>query len=351
VLDAFHMDAALVAASYGRSSFLEELALAETKFLWRINWQRTCTVPFPNVSWNRSDLSALHLAAAYGNVETLRFYLGRQLLENIDCLDSDGLTPLIHAAWTGQVHQVDYLCRNGANPDFQCPNHGINHGRTALHFAVLSASFKTVQTLLQHDAKSLPDFEGARPLFLAYEIGDQGIIRALEPSDDASMLKPASNATSIDPSQDTTTQQHQRGLAHALQAGIRSGNLELCKQLRTSGCHLDVDLDCGGCSPLILATQAGKFDIAKWLLENGASTTKVSCRQHGGSNCNTPLEYLLSQSTIEDTELIQAFIDKFLVDGGDIMEEGLLVCAASSGNTTALRLLLEQRKKMATHSR
>jgi hypothetical protein len=63
------------------------------------------------------------------------------------------------------------------------------------------------------------------------------------------------------------------------------------------------------------------------------------------------LEYLLSQTTIEDTKLIQAFIDKFLADGGDIMEEGLLVCAASSGNTTALRLLLEQRKKMATHSR
>jgi ankyrin repeat protein len=352
MLDAYQMDAAIVAASYGSSSFLKELALAEKRFPWRINWQRTCTVPFPeNGSGNRSGLSALHLAASHGNVETLRFYLDRQLLGNIDCLDSDGLTPLIHAAWTGQMHQVDYLCRNGANPDFQCPNHGPNHGRTALHFAVLGAHFTTVQTLLQHGAKSLPDFEGTRPLFLAYEIGDQGIIQALRPSDDTFTLRPAPNATSISPSQDTTNQQHQRGLAHALQAGIRSGNLELCKQLRTSGCHLDVDLDCGGCSPLILATEYSRFDIAKWLLENGASTTKISCRQHRGANRNTPLEYLLSQPSIEDTELIQAFIDKFLTDGGDIMEEGLLVCAASFGNTTALRLLLEQRKKLATHSR
>jgi ankyrin repeat protein len=353
MLDAYQMDAAIVAASYGSSSFLKELALAEKRFPWRINWQRTCTVPFPeNGSGNRSGLSALHLAASHGNVETLRFYLDRQLLGNIDCLDSDGLTPLIHAAWTGQMHQVDYLCRNGANPDFQCPNHGPNHGRTALHFAVLGAHFTTVQTLLQHGAKSLPDFEGTRPLFLAYEIGDQGIIiQALRPSDDTFTLRPAPNATSISPSQDTTTQQHQRGLAHALQAGIRSGNLEHCKQLRTSGCHLDVDLDCGGCSPLILATEYSRFDIAKWLLENGASTTKISCRQHRGANRNTPLEYLLSQPSIEDIELIQAFIDKFLADGGDIMEEGLLVCAASFGNTTALRLLLEQRKKLATHSR
>lgn len=347
MLDVFQMDAALVAASCGWSSFLEELALAEKKFPWRINWQRTCTVPFPeNGSGNRSDLSALHLAAVYGNVDTLRFYLDRQLLENIDCLDSDGLTPLIHAAWTGQVHQVDYLCRNGANLDFQCST----NGRTALHFAVLGASFTTVQTLLQHGAKSLPDSEGTRPLFLAYESGDQGIIRALQQTDDAFKLRHAPNATSIDPFQETTTQQHQPGLAHALQAGIRSGNLELCKQLRTGGCHLDVDLDCGGCSPLMLATQYGRFDIAKWLLENGASITKVSCEHHGDSNCNTPLEYLLSQSTIDDTELIQAFIDKFLADGGDIMEEGLLVCAASSGNTTALRLLFGQRKKLAIHS-
>jgi ankyrin repeat protein len=265
MLDALQMDAALVAVGYGRSGFLEELALAEKRSPWRINWQRTCTIPLPeNGPGNRSGLSALHLAAAHGNVESLRFYVDRQLLENIDCLDSDGLTPLIHAAWTGQVRHVDYLCRNGANPNFQCPNHGRHHGRTALHFAVLSASFTTVQTLLQqHKAKSLPDFEGTKPLFLAYEIGDQGIIHALQQSDDAFMLEPAPNATSIDLSQDTTTQQHQRGLAHALQGAIRSGNLELCKQLRTSGCHLDVDLDCGGCSPLMLATQAGKFDIAK----------------------------------------------------------------------------------------
>jgi ankyrin repeat protein len=345
--DTWGRDAALAAVERSQSSFLEELALAETssKFSWRINWQQTCTLLGGNQRHTISGINALHLGADR-SVDALRFYLDRQLLE-VDSVDSDGDTPLMRAALTGQVRQVDYLCQKGANVNFQ----HRTYGWTALHCAVRGQSFSVVQALLQHGAQSLPDLKGRKPLILAYTMGNQGIIRALQQADTPFMLRHAPRATPS-PVQETSSQQSQQGLAHALQVAIVSGNLGLCQQLHASGCHLDVDLGCGGCSPLILATRYKKFDIVKWLLETGASSTKVSCTRHGdASHHQTPFAFLLSQSTKVDTELIQLFIDKFLGEGGDIFQEHLVFLAANSNNTTALQLLLEQRERLATHPR
>ncbi|KAK4145165.1 ankyrin repeat-containing domain protein [Dichotomopilus funicola] len=195
------MDCVLAASRSGCSSFLEELARADGEYSWRIDSRRTCTFPRDRVRPHASSISglgALHLGAYLGHVDCLRFYLDRQLpvLEEIDCLTSDGHTPLLAAAVAGRVREVDYLCRKGVQIDFQYPT----TGKTASHLA-------------------------------------------------------------------------------ALEHAVRSGHLELCKEVRARGCPLDVDLACGGCSPLILATRNGKFDIVRWLLENGASTTKISCRR------------------------------------------------------------------------
>ncbi len=121
--------------------------------------------------------------------------------------------------------------------------------------------------------------------------------------------------------------------------------------MHESGCPLDVDLQCGGCSPLILAARNAKLDIARWLLENGASTTKGSCthRPHGGRE--TPLEILLWKKAANDSELVRLLMDKFVDDGGNIFQHNLVTTAASCGNTTSLNILLEYRKRFANHSR
>jgi ankyrin repeat protein len=134
-----------------------------------------------------------------------------------------------------------------------------------------------------------------------------------------------------------------------LQVAIQSGNLEFCQKLQAEGCHLDVDLECGGCSALILAIQHGRFDIVKWLLENGATTTKVSCRHQGNGDPKMPLELFLGQWIVTKTGLIRLFIEKFLSDGGDIFQEGLALAASRCGNIIALNILLEYRKKLGTH--
>ncbi|GAB1317153.1 hypothetical protein MFIFM68171_07363 [Madurella fahalii] len=333
--DVFGIDAALAAAVSGLTGFVKELALAEDSFPWSINWSQTCTYPRGPQGGTIWSINALHLCAWKGNLELLSFYLDRKLLLDMDCRDSDGLTPLHLAAGSGHMHLVDYLCDKGASIESQTAS-----GWTALHHAVVTRNLGSVQALLRHGASpTRPSFDGKTPLVLAYEWNDKAIILALEQTNDASGRF-----------QGRYLPQHQSGLAHTLGNAVRSGNLALCQMLHRRGCDLDIDLKCGGCSPLIWAIQHGRLNVAKWLLENGVSTTKVSCSHHTHRGPKTPLEIWLGRQAVTDTELTPMLIDKFLSDGGDIFQENLVLAAASSGNATALSLLLDNRKRLATNS-
>ena len=133
----------------------------------------------------------------------------------------------------------------------------------------------------------------------------------------------------------------QQGRAQALEHAVRSGNLELCKKVHSSGCPVDVDLRCGGCSPLILAISAHRFKIAQWLLKNGATTTKVSCRHPPYGRRQTPLELALRVTTAAQEELLRLLVDRFQSEPGGTGPNDLVTIAAEHGNVTALRILLE----------
>jgi ankyrin repeat protein len=344
--DAMGIDSALAAAYSGCSSFLEALAEAEEKFTLRIDWQQTCSVTHQDSTDAVSSLNALHLSALSGDVNCLRFYLDRKALLGIDGVSSEGYTPLLYASWNGNLQAVEYLCHKGAAVNFQSPL----DGSTALHLAVWGNSLEVVHVLLQYGAKLQTDHAGRSPLILAYQGNDQSLIEALQSPQDA--LGPSVKATS-GPSQDTASIQQQqqqqrkreRGLASSLEHAVRSGNLEFCNIVYESGGSLDADLGCGGCSALVLATSQRKLDIVKWLLDNGASSTKVSCCHRPYMGYETPLQIALREWHAEDAELIRLLMDKFVDDGGDISEQKFLTLAASCGNTTALGMLLERGKR------
>jgi ankyrin repeat protein len=176
--DARGINAALAVARSGCVEFLEELVAAENsgKFPWRIDWQRTCIMPRGrNQTGTISGLSALHLSASFGKIECLKFYLEKLTLGGIDGLSSKGYTPLMNAASAGHEQEADYLCRQGAQIDFQCPF----DGQTALHLAVVAGSFDTVHVLLEHGARSLRDHEGMTPWILAHKLGNQTMLKVL----------------------------------------------------------------------------------------------------------------------------------------------------------------------------
>ena len=346
--DALGMDSALAAVDAGCRSFLDELVGAEGKFTWSIDWYQTCTFSGGKRRHRTvSGVGALHIAAYSGGVDFLRFYLDRQLLapNHIDCTDSEGYTPLIVATRAGGAREVNFLCQNGANIDRRTPN----DGKTALHVAVSARSFDTVHVLIQHGATSQPDSRGRTPLMLAYELGDRGIIEVLQNAACAP-VEPAEPTSTRASAEDPSPLRH-RSLAQALEGAIRSGNLELCKELHSSGYPMDVDLGCGGCSPLILAISGGRIEIATWLLENGAATTKVSCRHAPFKHRKRPLELALQDTSVAEAGLLQLLVQRFVSDGGDIFKRDLVSMAARSGHTLALGILLEHRRKSAVDER
>lgn len=83
--------------------------------------------------------------------------------ENVDILDGEGRTPLIHAAFKGKKRIVSWLLINGANIDHQDRN-----GWSALHFAVQERNVEMVKHLLERRASvHLRDLYGNTALWRA----------------------------------------------------------------------------------------------------------------------------------------------------------------------------------------
>jgi ankyrin repeat protein len=70
---------------------------------------------------------------------------------DLDCADSQGWTPLFHAAGHGNTEAVKLLIAAGADV-----NHGVETGFTALFSAVMGQHVETVRTLLAAGARVVP---------------------------------------------------------------------------------------------------------------------------------------------------------------------------------------------------
>ena len=95
----------------------------------------------------------------------------------VDVLDGEGQTPLIHAAFAGKSEIVSAALAAGANI-----NHQDRNGWTPLHFAVQEKRRELVEYLLAHGAAvGLKDVYGNTPLWrAAFDArGDYTLVRLL----------------------------------------------------------------------------------------------------------------------------------------------------------------------------
>jgi len=81
-----------------------------------------------------------------GNVEQVRQILADGV--NVDCADEDGMTPLQHAAYKGNLELCEMFLAHGADVNYSAHENGY----TALMFAALSGKKDVVRVLLEHDA-------------------------------------------------------------------------------------------------------------------------------------------------------------------------------------------------------
>ncbi|NXA44885.1 ANR55 protein, partial [Nothocercus julius] len=278
------------------------------------------------------DLTVVYQAAANGDVNTLTAVI-REDPSILECCDSEGCTPLMHAVSGRQVDTVKLLLKMGANINTQdaC-------GRTSLSLATYLGWLEGCVSLLRNGAKqNIPDKNGRLPLHAATAEPDVRLLNVLLQQSNLSEINHQDNEgmTSLHWAAFHNRPQHTQALLHkgadltlvdkdfktALHWAVQSGNRILCSIIldhyqgpsiinyddengktcmhiaaaagysdiistlaKVPECNLQA-LDVDDRTPLHWAAAAGKADCVQTLLELGTESSPRDINE------NTPLTY------------------------------------------------------------
>ncbi|XP_068783684.1 ankyrin repeat domain-containing protein 55 isoform X4 [Struthio camelus] len=299
----------------------------------------TCLPCFPAIHWisagdaaEEIDLTVVYQAAANGDVNTLTAVI-REDPSILECCDSEGCTPLMHAVSGRQVDTVKLLLKMGANINTQdaC-------GRTSLSLATYLGWLEGCVSLLRNGAKqNIPDKNGRLPLHAATAEPDVRLLNVLLQQSNLSEINHQDNEgmTSLHWAAFHNRPQHTHTLLQkgadltlvdkdfktALHWAVQSGNRILCSIIldhyqgpsiinyddengktcmhiaaaagysdiiselaKVPECNLQA-LDVDDRTPLHWAAAAGKADCVHTLLELGIDSSPRDINE------NTPLTY------------------------------------------------------------
>mmetsp|Transcript_16132 Transcript_16132/g.47689 ORF Transcript_16132/g.47689 Transcript_16132/m.47689 type:complete len:325 (-) Transcript_16132:177-1151(-) len=194
--------------------------------------------------------TAMHWAAKHPNTKCLEVLLRSSTLETVNRTDSERQTVLHWAVLCRSHESVRKLLRAGA--DIKTVD---DHGRTAVHYAVVNNSVDCLVALLEFapECVNLPDRKGRTALHLAV---------AQEDALDAVLVLLSSPETNVDAvDMRMTTPLHWAAVC---------GATDLCKALFARGARLDVR-DGNGMTALHHASEKGHVEAVKVLQRLAAS--------------------------------------------------------------------------------
>ena len=202
--------------------------------------------PSPNRVIEAAPEKSTHvfLAAAYNRVELLRRYLELEPTSG-SFKRRDGRTPLFSACNAGCTEALEALLTHGADP-----NHVENGGWAPLHVAAYVGNRPAVSRLLAAGAVADPRAPTS-PIELAARQGHLAIVRLL-----------------LDAGVDPDAAGHDK--ATALHSAAAAGNLELVRLLLERGARVDARQS-DGCTPIHRAVDADQLAMVKALVRAGAS--------------------------------------------------------------------------------
>ncbi|XP_071586647.1 ankyrin repeat domain-containing protein 55 isoform X2 [Heliangelus exortis] len=237
------------------------------------------------------DLTVVYQAAANGDVNTLTAAI-REDPSILECCDSEGCTPLMHAVSGRQVDTVKLLLKMGANINTQ-----VACGHTSLSLATYLGWLERCVSLLRNGAKqNIPDKNGRLPLHAATAEPNVRLLNMLLQQSNLSEINHQDNESgnrilcSIilnhyqGPSIINYDDESGKTCMHiAAAAGYSDIISELAK---VPECNLQA-LDVDDRTPLYWAAAAGKADCVQTLLELGIDSSPQD------TNENTPLTYAM----------------------------------------------------------
>ncbi|HEY4254802.1 MAG TPA: ankyrin repeat domain-containing protein, partial [Chlamydiales bacterium] len=197
---------------------------------------------------NLSLQSALHVAVAAGKAEVVKWFAKRKLL--LESKGNFGNTPLIDAAGTGNLKNLEALLQEGANLDAR-----DNKGWTALHVAVCYNKTEIIRFLLAQnkDLLKAQDNMGNTPFFCAALFGRRDICEIFLEKESA--IKFVVNKSKQNP----------------LHAASVNNHEEIIKCLSSNETLLHA-VDAEGNTPLFLAAIVGHLPACEILIKAGAKT-------------------------------------------------------------------------------
>ncbi|XP_041838837.1 caskin-1 isoform X2 [Melanotaenia boesemani] len=203
-----------------------------------------------NVNIQDADgLSPLHHAALSGNKELISLLLEAQAA--VDIKDNKGMRPLHYAAWQGKTEPMKMLLKAGSSVNGQS-----DEGQIPLHLSAQHGHYDGSEMLLQHQSNPcISDTAGKTPLDLACEFGRVGVVQLLLSSNMcAAMIEPKpSDPNGVSP----------------LHLAAKNGHIEVIRLLIQAGIDINRQSECG--TALHQAALCGKTDVVRLLLDSGIS--------------------------------------------------------------------------------
>ncbi|XP_024115253.1 caskin-2 isoform X1 [Oryzias melastigma] len=203
-----------------------------------------------NVNIQDADgLSPLHHAALSGNKELISLLLEAQAA--VDIKDHKGMRPLHYAAWQGKTEPMKMLLKAGSSV-----NGPSDEGQIPLHLSAQHGHYDGSEMLLQHQSNPcISDSAGKTPLDLACEFGRVGVVQLLLSSNMcAAMLEPKpSDPNGVSP----------------LHLAAKNGHIDVIRLLIQAGIDINRQSECG--TALHQAALCGKTEVVRLLLDSGIS--------------------------------------------------------------------------------
>ncbi|XP_077590149.1 caskin-1 isoform X2 [Stigmatopora nigra] len=208
-----------------------------------------------NVNFQDTDgFSPLHHAALNGNLELITLLLESQAA--VDIRDQKGMRPLHYAAWQGKAEPMKMLLKSGSSVNVQS-----DEGQIPLHHAAQHGHYDVSEMLLQHQSNPcIVDNAGKTPLDLACEFGRVGVVQLLLSSNMCAAL--------LEPKKGDTTDPNGTSPLHL---AAKNGHIDIIRLLIQSG--IDINRQTKAGTALHEAALCGKTDAVRLLLESGINAT------------------------------------------------------------------------------